>query len=156
MPDDHLDPDAAFAPAEHSPEEDAKENRKKAIREVVIIGVVLFLIFGVFLPQFIDYGQVIDSMMSLTLWQILLLAALGVGRTWFEAGVYNSLIPGLGWWDGWKAWASSKTARPAPLPRANGYCCGGSTGASSRNTCLPTTRPKAVLPCPIPCPKKPS
>ena len=38
------------------------------------MAVVLFLIFVVFLPQFIDYEQVIDSLLSLTWGQILLLA----------------------------------------------------------------------------------
>ena len=104
---------------EHTPEEDASENRKKALREALIIAVVLFFIFVVFLPQFIDYGQVIDSMLNLTWWQIAVLAALGIGRTWFEAGVYNSLIPGLGWWDGWKAWASSNSVAFIAPPGAD-------------------------------------
>ena len=49
------------------PEEDAKENKKKAVRELILVAIVLFLIFVVFLPQFIDYGQVIDSMMKLSI-----------------------------------------------------------------------------------------
>ncbi|MGI9665731.1 MAG: lysylphosphatidylglycerol synthase transmembrane domain-containing protein [Acidimicrobiia bacterium] len=108
-----------FPASEHTPEQDAKENKSKAVRELLIIGAVLFLIFVVFLPQFIDYGQVIDSILSLTGWQIVLLAVLGIGRTWFEAGVYNSLIPGLGWWDGWKAWASSNSVAFVAPPGAD-------------------------------------
>jgi uncharacterized protein (TIRG00374 family) len=101
-----------------SPEEDS-ENRKKAIREIVIVGVVLFLIFVVFLPQFIDYGQVIDSMRSLTISQVVWLSILGLGFTWFSAGVYTVLIPGLGWWDGWKAWASSNSVAFIAPPGAD-------------------------------------
>jgi uncharacterized protein (TIRG00374 family) len=116
---DLTEPADEFPASDHTPEEDAAENKKKALREVIIIGIILFLIFVVFLPQFIDYGQVIDSMLSLTWPQILMLAALGVGRTWFEAGVYNSLIPGLSWWDGWKAWASSNSVAFIAPPGAD-------------------------------------
>ena len=73
---------------------------KSERREFLLVVFVLFLIFVVFLPQFIDYGQVVDAMLDLTIGQIVLLAVLGAGKTWFDAGVYNSLIPGLGWWDG--------------------------------------------------------
>jgi uncharacterized protein (TIRG00374 family) len=106
-------------PPDHSPAEDAKENRKKAIRELIIIGVVLFLIFGVFLPQFIDYGQVLDSITKLTLGQVLVLSILGMIFTWFSAGVYNVLIPGLGWWNGWKAWAASNSIAFVAPPGAD-------------------------------------
>ena len=112
--------DEALLPVpEHSPQEDAKENKKKAVRELILVGGVLFLIFVVFLPQFIDYGQVIDSMMTLTIAQIVLLLVLGIGKTWFDAGVYNSLIPGLKWWDGWKAWASSNSVAFVAPPGAD-------------------------------------
>ena len=88
-------------------------------REVLIVVLVLFLIFVVFLPQFIDYGQVVDAMLELTIGQIVLLSALGLLKTWFDAGVYNSLIPGLGWWDGWKAWASSNSVAFVAPPGAD-------------------------------------
>ena len=104
---------------DNTPEEDAKENKKKAIREVVLVGGVLFLIFVVFLPQFIDYGQVIDSMLKLSISEILLLSAFGVMFTWFSAGVYNTLIPGLGWWEGWKAWAASNSVAFLAPPGAD-------------------------------------
>ena len=103
-----------------TPEADAKENRSKARRELIIMLVVLVLIFGVFLPQFIDYGQVIDSILKLTVWQVILLTVLGgLVKTWFDAGVYNTLIPGLRWWDGWKAWASSNSVAFVAPPGAD-------------------------------------
>ena len=86
------DNDELLVPASpNTPEEDSKENRKKAVRELILVAVVLFLIFGVFLPQFIDYGQVVDSMLKLTIQEIILLSAFGVMFTWFSAGVYNTL-----------------------------------------------------------------
>ncbi len=88
-------------------------------REILLVAFVLFLIFVVFLPQFIDYGRVVDAMLELTIGQIVLLAVLGVVKTWFDAGVYNALIPGLGWWDGWKAWASSNSVAFVAPPGAD-------------------------------------
>ena len=121
MTDDSTDPadELAIPPPEHTPEEDAKENKKKAVRELVLVGVVLFLIFVVFLPQFIDYGQVVDSILKLTIGEIVLLTILGIAFTWFSAGVYNTLIPGLGWWDGWKAWAASNSVAFVAPPGAD-------------------------------------
>lgn len=120
MTEDSKEPadDIVIAP-EHTPEEDAKENKKKAVRELVLVGVVLFLIFVVFLPQFIDYGQVVDSILKLTIGEIVLLTILGIAFTWFSAGVYNTLIPGLGWWDGWKAWAASNSVAFVAPPGAD-------------------------------------
>lgn len=92
---------------------------KNARREAIIVALVLFLIFVVFLPQFIDYGQVIDAIGKLTIAQFALLAALGLVKTWFDAAVYNTLIPGLGWWDGWKAWASSNSVAFVAPPGAD-------------------------------------
>ena len=121
MPSDREDPveEPVLPPPENTPEEDAKENRKKAVRELIVVGVVLFLIFVVFLPQFIDYGQVIDSLLSLSIGQILLLSVLGLVFTWFSAGLYTTLISGLGWWEGWKAWASSNSVTFIAPPGAD-------------------------------------
>jgi uncharacterized protein (TIRG00374 family) len=109
----------ALPSPEHTPEADAKENRKKAIRELGIIGAVLFFIFVVFLPQFIDYGQVVDSLAQLTIGQVVLLSVMGLVFTWFSAGVYNVLIPGLAWWNGWKAWAASNSIAFVAPPGAD-------------------------------------
>lgn len=100
-------------------EEDAEKNKSKAIRELLLVGGVLFLIFVVFLPQFIDYGQVVDSILQLNIGQVLLLTLFGIGFMWFSAGVYNTLIPGLGWWEGWKAWASSNSVAFVAPPGAD-------------------------------------
>ncbi len=121
MTDESQDPsdELLLEPLENTPEEDAKENRKKAIRELVIIGVVMFFIFVVFLPQFIDYGQVVDSILKLSITEMLILTVLGLAFTWFSAGIYNVLIPGLGWWDGWKAWAASNSIAFVAPPGAD-------------------------------------
>jgi uncharacterized membrane protein YbhN (UPF0104 family) len=115
----HQPDDEVFPPSENTPEEDAKVSRKKAIREFALIGIVLFLIFVVFLPNFIDYGQVFDSIMQLTIGQVVLLVLFGMAFMWFSAGVYNTLIPGLGWWEGWKAWAASNSVAFIAPPGAD-------------------------------------
>jgi uncharacterized protein (TIRG00374 family) len=73
----------------------------------------------VFLPQFIDYSQVVDSLAQLTIAQVVLLSVMGIVYTWFSAGVYNVLIPGLSWWDGWKAWAASNSIAFVAPPGAD-------------------------------------
>jgi putative heme transporter len=108
-----------FPRSPNSPADDAKSNRTRSRREALIVVAVLFLIFGVFLPQFIDYGQVIESMLALTWAQILVLFALGGLKTFFDAGVYNTLIPGLSWWSGWKAWAASNSVAFIAPPGAD-------------------------------------
>jgi uncharacterized membrane protein YbhN (UPF0104 family) len=113
------DADEVMQPPENTPDEDARENRKKAIREFALVGGVLFLIFVVFLPQFIDYGQVVDSILKLTIGQVVLLTLFGIAFMWFSAGVYNTLIPGLGWWEGWKAWAASNSVAFIAPPGAD-------------------------------------
>ena len=116
---DHDPNDAVMPPPEHTPEEDAKENKKKAARELILVAVVLFFIFVVFLPQFIDYGQVVDSILELTIGQVVLLTLLGIAFMWFSAGLYSTLIPGLGWWVGWKAWAASNSVAFVAPPGAD-------------------------------------
>ncbi len=116
---DHDPTEALLPPPENTPEEDAKLSKKKAIREFALVGIVLFLIFVVFLPNFIDYGQVVDSIMQLTIGEVVLLTLFGIAFMWFSAGVYNTLIPGLGWWEGWKAWAASNSVAFVAPPGAD-------------------------------------
>ncbi|MCL1601116.1 MAG: hypothetical protein M3112_06235, partial [Actinomycetia bacterium] len=120
MTDSEIDPNnTVMPPPEHTPQEDAKENKKKAARELILVAVVLFFIFVVFLPQFIDYGQVVDSILKLTIGQVVLLTLLGIAFMWFSAGLYSTLIPGLGWWVGWKAWAASNSVAFVAPPGAD-------------------------------------
>ena len=99
--------------------QDAAKSRKRAVIELLAVAGILIFIFAILLPQFIDYGQVIEAMRTLTLGQILLLLVLGLARIWFEAGVYNVLIPGLRWWPGFKAWAASNSVAFVAPPGAD-------------------------------------
>ena len=53
----------------------AKQTRRNRIQAIVAVAVVL-LVFGVLLPQLIDYGQVWEAMKQLTIGQLLVLALL--------------------------------------------------------------------------------
>jgi uncharacterized membrane protein YbhN (UPF0104 family) len=78
---------------------------------------ILVLLFGVVLPNFIDYEDVWDEITALDLRSILLLCAMGISSSWLEAALYTTLIPGLGWWAGWKAFLGGNTvAGFAPSP----------------------------------------
>lgn len=79
--------------------------------------VVLVLLLGVVLPQLIDYAAVWDAIVSLDAVAFLALIAMGVGASFAEAGVYTSLIPGLGLIPGWRAFLGGNTiAGFAPAP----------------------------------------
>jgi len=78
---------------------------------------VLVLLFGVVLPQFIDYAAVWAAITSLEGLAVLLLLAMGLFSSWLEAGVYTTLIPGFGLLPGWKAWlGGNSVAGFAPSP----------------------------------------
>jgi uncharacterized membrane protein YbhN (UPF0104 family) len=91
--------------------------RKLSWWQLVFPLLVLVLLFGVVLPQFIDYTAVWETITSLEAQTVLLLMAMGVFSSWVEAGIYTSLIPGLGFLPGWKAWLGGNTvAGFAPAP----------------------------------------
>lgn len=98
------------APEELMDVDPTGRSRRRVLVEYGLMAAILIFIFGWLLPQFIDYQQVFEAMAQLTLVQVLLLTMIGVGRTWLEAAVYTTLIPGLGWWAGYKAWLASNTA----------------------------------------------
>jgi len=91
--------------------------RKLSWWQFVVPLLVLVLLFGVVLPQFIDYAAVWAAITSLDAQAVLLLLAMGVFSSWLEAGVYTTLIPGLGLLPGWKAWlGGNSVAGFAPSP----------------------------------------
>ena len=78
---------------------------------------VLALLFGVVLPQFIDYAVVWEAIQSLELSAVFLLVAMGAFASLLEASVYTSLIPTLRLVPGWKAWlGGNSVAGFAPAP----------------------------------------
>ncbi len=70
--------------------------RRDAIIRILIVVGVLFVVFGLILPRFIDYQQVIDTLQGLTLQDYLVVSVFGV-ITWIVTGaIFTMLIAGLG------------------------------------------------------------
>lgn len=86
-------------------------------KQFVLPAIVLVAVFGWLLPNLIDYRLVWDAMTSLSVQAALLLAVVGFGWTFIEAGIYTSLIPDLGVVPGWKAFmGGNAVAGFAPTP----------------------------------------
>jgi len=85
--------------------------------QLVLPILLLVLLFGVVLPQIIDYASVWDAITSLDASAFALLVALGVLSSWVESGIYTSLIPDLSYLAGWKAFlGGNSVAGFAPSP----------------------------------------
>jgi uncharacterized membrane protein YbhN (UPF0104 family) len=70
-------------------------SRRVALLRSGFIGLVLFVVFGLILPRFVDYQQVFEALAALTLPQIAVMTVLGV-IAWFVCGqLFTVLIPGL-------------------------------------------------------------
>ena len=82
----------------------APPNRRSAlIRSGLIVG-VLIVVFGIILPQFIDYSDVAAAFRDLTIQQILVMTALGI-VAWIASGlIFSALIEGLSWIRGTMSW----------------------------------------------------
>lgn len=97
-------------------EELAKQKRRTRIQAIVAI-VVIVLIFGVLLPQLIDYGEVWKAMKRLSFTQLLVLMVLASLRMGSSALLYASVIPGLGFKYSVQSYLASNTvAEIAPPP----------------------------------------
>lgn len=104
-------PEAFAAP---SPGDKGKQRRNTIIQILVALA-VLVIVFGVILPQVIDYEQVWSILQEIEPWQmgVLLLAGLIVYIP--EGWLYAILLPGLGLWRGMQTWVAS-TAVASTLP----------------------------------------
>lgn len=93
-----------------------KVKRRRRI-ELGVSLVLLILLFGVILPQVIDYGQVWDAVTSLTVDQVLVLLVLGLIRIAIAAAQHAALIPSLRFRSALSAYLASGTlAELAPPP----------------------------------------
>jgi uncharacterized membrane protein YbhN (UPF0104 family) len=93
------------APAEDSPVTAAAPPSRRAalMRSGLIVGVLL-VVFGIIIPRYIDYDDVIDAFKALTLDQFLVITALGA-LAWVVSGlIFSALIQGLSWIRGTMSW----------------------------------------------------
>jgi len=72
-------------------------SRRDAIMRVGIVLGVLFVVFVLILPRFIDYQDVIAALKGLTFQQFLVVGVFGIIAWVLTGGVFATLIPGLGW-----------------------------------------------------------
>jgi uncharacterized membrane protein YbhN (UPF0104 family) len=82
----------------------APPSRRAAImRSGLIIG-VLVVVFGIIIPRYINYDDVIAAFKALTFQQFLLITALGA-VAWVVSGlIFSALIEGLSWIRGAMSW----------------------------------------------------
>jgi uncharacterized membrane protein YbhN (UPF0104 family) len=66
------------------------------MRVGIVLG-VLFVVFVLILPRFIDYQDVVAALQGLTFQQFLLIGVFGIIAWVLTGGVFSTLIPGLGW-----------------------------------------------------------
>lgn len=86
--------DDAPAPDDVEPDHERKAKRRQRVQLAIAVG-LLVLVFGVILPQFIDYDAVWEVTTSLSTTEFVVLLALGLVRIPIVAAQYSSVIPGL-------------------------------------------------------------
>ena len=97
-----------------SPGDPAKQRRNTIIQVVVALAVMV-IVFGVILPEVIDYRQVVEILRQTEPWQIIVLLIAGLIVYIPEGWLYAILLPGLGLWRGMQSWvASTAVASTAP------------------------------------------
>jgi uncharacterized membrane protein YbhN (UPF0104 family) len=77
--------------------------RSALVRSGLIVG-VLVVVFGIILPRYVDYSDVVAAFQELTLGQFLVMTALGA-VAWIVSGlIFSALIDGLSWLRGTMSW----------------------------------------------------
>ena len=97
-----------------SPGDPAKQRRNTIIQVVVALAVMV-IVFGVVLPEVIDYQQVGQILRETEPWQMVVLLIAGVIVYIPEGWLYAILLPGLGLWRGIQTWVAS-TAVASTVP----------------------------------------
>jgi uncharacterized membrane protein YbhN (UPF0104 family) len=88
------------------------------LRSALVVLAVLLVVFGLVLPNIIDYQTIWDSLATLTLANVAVVLGLSGLRTLTEALVDRAMLPGLRLWPGSQAYLSSSavTMLPPPAP----------------------------------------
>lgn len=88
-PDDEQ-PGAGLAPPAEHP-----IDRRTALRRGLVVGAIFLVLFGIVLPRFVDYGEVVEALKSLSPLELGLLLALGAIGWLVEGVAYALPLPGL-------------------------------------------------------------
>jgi uncharacterized membrane protein YbhN (UPF0104 family) len=87
--EDATSAEAASVPGSATP------SRRSALLRSGLILLVLFVVFGLILPKFVDYEEVAEALLALTIEQMVVMTILGI-VAWFVCGqLFTVLIPGL-------------------------------------------------------------
>ena len=70
--------------------------RRDAVIRVLLVFGVLAIVFGIIMPRFVDYQDVIESLQGLTLQDFLVDAVFGLIAWVLTGAIFTALIPGLG------------------------------------------------------------
>lgn len=79
-------------------------SRRDAIIRVLLVAGVLFIVFGLIMPRFIDYQQVLETLQGLTIQDFLIVGVFGVIAWVLTGAIFTMLIPGLGFVRGTEAY----------------------------------------------------
>ncbi len=102
-PSDAGDPDPNAMGTDPASSAAPPSRRAALMRSGLIIG-VLVVVFGIILPRYVDYSDVVEAFQDLTLPQILVMTALGT-VAWVVSGlIFSALIEGLSWIRGTMSW----------------------------------------------------
>ncbi len=83
------------------------KDRRRALIMLGVGVVVAVLVFGVVLPEVVDYGVVWETLRSLSGTDVLVLLAAGLIYYLPEGWLYALVTPGMSLWQGIKAWVAS-------------------------------------------------
>lgn len=101
------------------PREVVRRPWAKALARWAVTLAVFWFVFGFLLPRFIDYREVVETIKTLTLWQVAALLLFTALRSLSQSAVFTGVIPGLGFWPGWQAYEASGTLASFAPPGAD-------------------------------------
>ncbi len=70
---------------------------------------VFWFVFVFLLPRFVDYREVVETIATLKIGEVLILLLFTAARSLSQSAVYTGVIPGLKFWPGWQAYEASGT-----------------------------------------------
>lgn len=100
------------------------EARRRAVIRAALIGAYLFVVFGILLPQIVDYRAVVESFLSIPTEWLVVVVVIGV-LGWISEGLgIRALLPELGLVRAVVTWLSMSAVGstvPGPIKLAFGY-----------------------------------
>ena len=102
-------------PNAEEPVTTATPSKRKAAIAIGAAIVMAIIVFGVILPQLVDWNLVGDALRTASGWDIALLVLLALVRYWPAGWIYSLVLPGLSLGRGVRAWVAT-TGVSSTLP----------------------------------------